>query len=275
MDNYKIKVKGELDISKATLALNSLGYVLGNLPKDSIHVIYAMADKTVQYVTYDDGYDYHGIEAKDLTVDQLKDKAVLHRNNPNDGNYSLFISEPQGHLNLYKTSEDVFYVFCNRLKIWDKSRAVNINTEGLVKKGEEKDPALISGAEALRALADGKDVQVSTEFTRSSWHDDTATYTAKEILAEETAETDDYNSMKLFFRLKPQTIKVELELPKPFEPKDGETYYYLKPSNAWGFGCGEWGDDSMQNEYIQYGAWPTKEDVLKVVEQLRKIRGAS
>ncbi|MDH2524665.1 hypothetical protein QDR28_18655, partial [Acinetobacter baumannii] len=62
---------------------------------------------------------------------------------------------------------------------------------------------------------------------------------------------------------------------KPFEPKVGEVYYYLKPSNAWGFGCGEWGDDSMQNEYIQYGAWPTKEDVLKVVEQLRKIRGTN
>ncbi len=30
---------------------------------------------------------------------------------------------------------------------------------------------------------------------------------------------------------------------------------------------------SMQNEYIQYGAWPTKEDVLKVIDQLRKLRG--
>ncbi|MEW0968167.1 hypothetical protein AB0T07_02590 [Acinetobacter baumannii] len=262
MDNYKINIKNGLDISKATLALNSLGYVLGNLPKDDIHVIYAMADKTVQYVTYDDGYDYHGIEANDLTVDQLKDKAVLHRNNPNDGNYSLFISEPQGHLNLYKTSEDIFYVFCSRLKIWDKSRAVNINTEGLVKKGEEKDPALISGADALRALADGKDVEANnSDF--GYWID-----------ARNLSVKDFFDDIHIF-RLKPQTIKLELELPKPFEPKDGEVYYYLKPSNAWGFGCGEWGDDSMQNEYIQYGAWPTKEDVLKVVEQLRKIRGTN
>ncbi|WP_228736914.1 hypothetical protein [Acinetobacter pittii] len=220
MDNYKINIKNGLDISKATLALNSLGYVLGNLPKDSIHVIYAMADKTVQYVTYDDGYDYHGIEAKDLTVDQLKDKAVLHRNNPNDGNYSLFISEPQGHLNLYKTSEDVFYVFCNRLKIWDKSRAVNINTEGLVKKGEKKDPALISGAEALRALADGKEVELLDEEFDIPW---------TKILTEKDERNaiepgismffDGYREIK--FRLKPQTIKLELEIPAPYKAKIG------------------------------------------------------
>ncbi|MBM9550034.1 hypothetical protein [Acinetobacter nosocomialis] len=88
-------------------------------------------------------------------------------------------------------------------------------------KRQPQDPALISGADALRALADGKDVQVSTEFTSSSWNDDTATYTAEEILAEETAETDDYNSMKLFFRLKPQTIKLELEIPAPYKAKIG------------------------------------------------------
>ncbi|WP_290008000.1 hypothetical protein [Acinetobacter pittii] len=138
----------------------------------------------------------------------------------------------------------------------------------------KKDPALISGADALRALADGEEVEASTECSPTIW-EDAANYSANEFLAEETAETEDYCSMKLFFRLKPQTIKLDLELPKPFEPKDGEVYYYLKPSNAWGFGCGEWGDDSMQNEYIQYGAWPTKEDVLKVVEQLRKIRGTN
>ncbi len=209
MDNYKIKVKGELDISKATLALNSLGYVLGNFPKDSIHVIYAMADKSVRYVTYDDGYDYHGIEAKDLTVDQLKDKAVLHRNNPNDGNYSLFISEPQGHLNLYKTSEDIFYVFCSRLNIWDKSRAVNINTEGLVKKGGEKDPALISGADALDALKAKKEVEYCGEGLNDSW------------LSAETLPVVYFLTDSFRFRLKPQTIKLELEIPAPYKAKIG------------------------------------------------------
>ncbi|WP_372535352.1 hypothetical protein [Acinetobacter baumannii] len=267
MDNYKIKVKGELDISKATLALNSLGYVLGNLPKDSIHVIYAMADKTVQYVTYDDGYDYHGIEAKDLTVDQLKDKAVLHRNNPNDGNYSLFISEPQGHLNLYKTSEDVFYVFCNRLKIWDKSRAVNINTEGLVKKGEEKDPALISGADALADIInvqhayDDRDVWYTTQYS---------TLTIPEILKGETSD-----GRKINFRLKPQTIKLELELPKPFEPQVGEEYFYINSGRESGFAKKLHDGKKLDYMATQFGAYRTEEEIKQVVEQLRKIRGTN
>ncbi len=262
MDNYKIKVKGELDISKATLALNSLGYVLGNLPKDSIHVIYAMADKTVQYVTYDDGYDYHGIEAKDLTVDQLKDKAVLHRNNPNDGNYSLFISEPQGHLNLYKTSEDVFYVFCNRLMIWDKSRAVNINTEGLVKKGEEKDPTLISGAEALDALKAKKEVEYCEEGLNDSW------------LSAETLPVVYFLTDSFRFRLKPQTIKLELELPKPFEPEEDCHVYILDDGKTDGYRRYSYevhGDKG--NTFI--GIWKTEDEIKQVVEQLRKIRGTN
>ncbi|MEW5969010.1 MAG: hypothetical protein AB1706_03925 [Pseudomonadota bacterium] len=270
MDNYKIKVKGELDISKATLALNSLGYVLGNLPKDSIHVIYAMADKTVQYVTYDDGYDYHGIEAKDLTVDQLKDKAVLHRNNPNDGNYSLFISEPQGHLNLYKTSEDIFYVFCSRLNIWDKSRAVNINTEGLVKKGGEKDPALISGDVALanvhkcivQYLHDDEPYGRWTTITDHLW----SQYHLGMFLDPDT---------KFKFRFKPQTIKLELELPKPFEPKEGDEYFYISTLQHCLYSHDVWSDEPADITQAAFGAYRTEDDVKKAVEQLRKLRGAS
>ncbi|WP_407561706.1 hypothetical protein [Acinetobacter baumannii] len=266
MDNYKIKVKGELDISKATLALNSLGYVLGNLPKDSIHVIYAMADKTVQYVTYDDGYDYHGIEAKDLTVDQLKDKAVLHRNNPNDGNYSLFISEPQGHLNLYKTSEDIFYVFCSRLNIWDKSRAVNINTEGLVKKGGEKDPALISGADAHQALLAGENVQYSG-YGEQYW--DTALNCNIGVFLNHEKFPD------FKFRIVPRTIKVELELPKPFEPKVGEEYFYINSGRESGFAKKLHDGKKLDYMATQFGAYRTEEEIKQVVDQLRKIRGTN
>ncbi|OLV87695.1 hypothetical protein BS437_06820 [Acinetobacter baumannii] len=272
MDNYKIKVKGDLDISKATLALKSLGYVLGNLPKDSIHVIYAMADKTVQYVTYDDGYDYHGIEAKDLTVDQLKDKAVLHRNNPNDGNYSLFISEPQGHLNLYKTSEDVFYVFCNRLKIWDKSRAVNINTEGLVKKGGEKDPALISGADVPALIKKGESVQFRSVFNvqgGGEWQD------LNLERDEEEFSLGDLINTRFEWRLKPQTIKVELELPKPFEPKVGEEYFYINSGRESGFAKKLHDGKKLDYMATQFGAYRTEEEIKQVVDQLRKIRGTN
>ncbi|MGQ0755936.1 hypothetical protein ACT4ZN_15800 [Acinetobacter baumannii] len=264
MDNYKINIKNGLDISKVTVALNDLGYVLGNLPKDDIHVIYAMADKTVQYVTYDDGYDYHGIEAKDLTVDQLKDKAVLHRNNPNDGNYSLFISEPQGHLNLYKTSEDIFYVFCSRLNIWDKSRAVNINTEGLVKKGGEKDPALISGADAFTYLIGGSnDVQTKLNDTEK-WRD-VPTGMSWAAFANPDRK----------FRLKPRTIKLEIEIPAPFEPKVGEEYFYINSGRESGYAKKLHDGKKLDYMATQFGAWRTEDEIKQVVEQLGKIRGTN
>ncbi|ENU4056153.1 hypothetical protein [Acinetobacter baumannii] len=142
----------------------------------------------------------------------------------------------------------------------------------ILKLVDKKDPALISGADVPALIKKGESVQFRSVFNvqgGGEWED------LDLERDEEEFSLGDLINTRFEWRLKPQTIKVELELPKPFEPKDGEVYYYLKPSNAWGFGCGEWGDDSMQNEYIQYGAWPTKEDVLKVVEQLRKIRGTN
>jgi hypothetical protein len=136
-----------------------------------------------------------------------------------------------------------------------------------------QDQGLISGAEALRALADRKDVQVSTEFTKSSWNDDTATYSAEEILAEETAETDDYNSMKLFFRLKPQTIKIDLEIPVPFEPKHGEMYWWIDATSEEGYSYTYFDNNKADQDIMQFGAWRTEEEIKQVVEQLRKPGG--
>lgn len=144
----------------------------------------------------------------------------------------------------------------------------------LVAQSKLKAQGLISGADALRALADGKNVQYRTNFSKSNWADDTATFSAEEILAEETAETDDYNSLKLFFRLKPQTIKLELEIPAPFEPEEDCHVYIL--------------DDGKTDSYRRYsfevhgdkgntfiGIWRTEEEIKQVVEQLRKIRGTN
>jgi len=105
MENYKIDIKNGLDITKATVALHELGYVLGDLPKNGIYFIYAMSDKTVRYVTCSDGYDYHGIEAKDLSIAQLHDMVVLHRNDVSDATH-----EDNGN-RYYVTSDDKLYGF--------------------------------------------------------------------------------------------------------------------------------------------------------------------
>lgn len=132
----------------------------------------------------------------------------------------------------------------------------------------KKDPALISGADALRALACGRLVQwTSKDFP--NWTDlDITNINAKNFIDEERIKSSGFK-----YRLKPQTIKVELELPKPFEPKDGETYWHIYPSAEKGYHfVRSFEDDDV---WCQFGAWRTEAEVKQVVEQLRKIRGTN
>ncbi|RSP52473.1 hypothetical protein EA736_07965 [Acinetobacter baumannii] len=213
MDNYKIKVKDEASSDEARDLFKKLGYH----PDNSSYEPY------VEWVAvFEDGsgsFYRHNMnlnECVEITIAQLRDLVVLKRNDVRDANYTY-----AGNPVLKLETQDY--------KVWDEAKQAwleHVGSQTDLRRGlkaipkAEKDPALISGADALRALADGKDVQVRTELT-TNWDNDTATYSVEEILAEETAETDDYSSMKLFFRLKPQTIKLELEIPAPYKAKIG------------------------------------------------------
>jgi len=202
-------------------------------------------------------------DAKVINTEQLKDMVVLNRNDPNDGNYSLFISDSLGHLNLYKTCNDVFYVFGERLKIWDKSRAVSINTAGLEPKGKvEKDQGLISWVDALRALADGKEVEF--EHDKHGWVNCLG-LNIEQVIG---------GLFKL--RLKPKTIKLELGIPAPFEPKVGEDYFYINSCRDTGYAMKLHDGKQMDVEAIQFGAWRTEDEMKQVVSAFRKsIQGLS
>lgn len=126
---------------------------------------------------------------------------------------------------------------------------------------QPQDPALISGADAKLAWAKGEQLQIDTG---SGFEDLTDNY----YLA-----IFDRQSNK--FRLKPQTIKIELDLPKPFEPKEGEKYYLINPFQEDGYDSYVFDVDNCDHIYIQFGAYRTEEEIKQVAEQLRKIRGAS
>lgn len=127
-------------------------------------------------------------------------------------------------------------------------------------KRATQDPALISGAEAKLAWANGEALQINKKDTHFGFIDISNDYSLGVF------DNEDYE-----FRLKPQTIKVELELPKPFEPKDNDWVWTIS-------GVQDGGITQMLhrdgNDY-PLGAWRTEEEVKQVVEQLRKIRGAS
>lgn len=70
------------------------------------------------------------------------------------------------------------------------------------------------------------------------------------------------------FRLKPRTILINgIEVPAPFEPKEGDEVWHIFPTLEKGYGwCYENGD-----QMTQFGAWRTEEEIKQVVSALRSV----
>ncbi|EPP3506140.1 hypothetical protein ACUN5M_000318 [Acinetobacter baumannii] len=151
---------------------------------------------------------------------------------------------------------------CKAAQLTTVTEFLERNESRIVWQRSTQDPALISGADALRALADGKEVEGFSE-ENEEWIP-IVYFSVQEVV----------NGLYKF-RLKPQTIKLELELPKPFEPKVGDIYWFLSPFYSTGYDHCTFANDSADKLHVQYGAYRSEDDVKKAVEQLRKIRGAS
>jgi len=196
---------------------------------------------------------------QELTLPQLRDLVVLHRNDPKDANvqqdgdvtclYDLYLTE----------GKELYFYHCGKGK-WIIS---NLNHDEdyyrilkpIQKQQPEKD--LISGADALRALADGQLVQYSFDDDKY-WQADIA-----------NLKITDFGSGHFQFRLKPRTIKLELEIPAPFEPKVGEIYYFITICNSEGFDFTEFEDSDGDELLMQLGAYRNASDARKAVAALR------
>lgn len=114
---------------------------------------------------------------------------------------------------------------------------------------------LISGKEALIALANGEEVQTESN---------------KQWVSVENCQVYQflYKNCNYKFRLKPRTITLNnIEVPAPFEPKDGEVFWHIFPTLGQGYGWCYGEDESMK----QFGAWRTEDEIKQVVAALRKI----
>ena len=152
------------------------------------------------------------------------------------------------------------FVATNPCKPIDYSTLVTGGKDTFIKP---QDPALISGAEAKLAWANGVDIQIKN-VNCVNWYD----------LDESKYNLDIFDNVRVDFRLKPQTIKLELELPKPFEPEEDCHVYILDDGKTDGYRRYSYevhGDKG--NTFI--GIWKTEDEIKQVVAQLRKIRGAS
>ncbi len=143
--------------------------------------------------------------------------------------------------------------------VWERNKQV------------EKDPALISGADVPALIKKGESVQFRSVFNvqgGGEWQD------LNLERDEEEFSLGDLINTRFEWRLKPQTIKLELELPKPFEPEEDCHVYILDDGKTDGYRRYSYevhGDKG--NTFI--GIWKTEDEIKQVVAQLRKIRGAS
>lgn len=129
---------------------------------------------------------------------------------------------------------------------------------------------LISGKEALIALANGESVQKrSDSWAGDHWFD---------ISKKEPFNLDCFLSglnirgETIKFRIKPRTITINgVEVVAPFEPKLGERYYVLQPCNESGWMGGDCADMEFDRTWSQFGAWRTEDEIKQVVAALRSV----
>ena len=123
---------------------------------------------------------------------------------------------------------------------------------------------LISGKEALIALANGEEVELQATGDMN-WYNSTQ-WTVGELLC-----------FKGRFRLKPRTITLNgIEVPAPFDPKENDIFWTLSTNYECGYVqilC--YRNDEQGERLSQFGAWRTEEEIKQVVAALRQIFGRS
>ncbi|TPT11931.1 hypothetical protein, partial [Acinetobacter baumannii] len=201
MDNYKIKVKDEQNFKEVVSLINTLGYGINfsysNASGEVVKGLFLKRNGLVEWTHRDTYFDFN--DSKELTLPQLRDLVVLKRNDVKDATHRDKRDE-----SIYLTSDKVIYYWQGE---WCKS-AINKSNDyenyianSLTPIAQPQDPALISGAEAKLAWANGVDIQIKN-VNCVNWYD----------LDESKYNLDIFDNVRVDFRLKPQTIKLELEL---------------------------------------------------------------
>ncbi|EMQ0069244.1 TPA: hypothetical protein NU643_000733 [Acinetobacter baumannii] len=220
MNNYKIKVKDEAESKE----VQELFFRLGAKRPDGTTNLYhspsvfglLVVEGLLNYVFADVVFRDSG--AKELTLPQLRDLIVLKRNDVKDAthtcenNFKYICIENRWYL---MTTDGWFQVSVNpkALKPIQTVEAVLNNLDELREeyKDYHQDQGLISGAEAMIAALDDQEVEYRWVDGSCNWRP----------FNDEDWSVEDLKSGTYSFRLKPQTIKLELEIPAPYKAKIG------------------------------------------------------
>jgi len=119
---------------------------------------------------------------------------------------------------------------------------------------------LISGKEALIALANGEEVQIESN---------------KQWVSVENCQVYQflYKNCDYKFRLAPRTININgIEVPAPFKPKDGEECCYISDESIDGFHTVSYNAERYSG--MSFGLYRPSE-VKQVVAALRQVFGGA
>lgn len=118
---------------------------------------------------------------------------------------------------------------------------------------------LISGKEAKLAWANGEELEFYSPDL-NVWFG----------LNDEPFMSDVFDTRPI--RLKPRTITLNnIEVPAPFEPKEGERYWFMSTSTILGYACNDFELDKIDSRFMVNGAWKSEDEIKQVVAALRKI----
>ena len=253
MKEYKVVVKNNEEAEEVRNLFELLGY-----KKESFHFNCYYPRSVVTQYRYEwlsTGHACDCENGEELTIPQLRDLVVLHRNDVKDANYTY-------------SGKPVLKLDTQDYKAWDSKNNTwteHVGSQTDLRKGIkpiQPEQGLISGKEALIALANGKEVEIKFN-DKDGWHN----INKKDAYSFEIF----LDPIRTEFRLAPRTITLNIEIPAPFEPKDGDTYWAFHPAFRCGYAESQYLDISKDKHKVrmQFGAWRTEEEIKQVVAALR------
>ncbi|HFD2166908.1 TPA: hypothetical protein ACF2EK_000858 [Acinetobacter baumannii] len=289
MNQYHIKVN-KSNCAEILNKLGAIGYGV-QFPKIDCDEfsIFTYEDGGIKFITNQYVIDRANWAVEgmvDLSEDKLNDLVVLQRNDVNDANH-----RDKQHKSIYLTSDQTIYYWdgewlnsainksndyenyiANSLTPISKNEDVTLigkhapEFKTLKVEGLE---GLIDGKAALTAALAGETVQITFEpWEEKSWENFNPLEDELSTKIFFTGMSTDVR--KVFFRIKPKTILINsVEVPAPFTPKNGDTFFYLSGDSMDGVHKAIWNDERCSNVFL--GVWPSKDQVLKVIAVLKDL----
>lgn len=263
MENLKIRVMTEQESKEAQELFFELGGSWHDLKTDIREVPYVEKSLFLKdgWVTYGgwESYSYHC--GQELTLPQLRDKVVLHRNDVRDATHSA-------------KHGSMWYLGVNKYA-W----RFDLGDSGMWELDDSKNKTIDFGD--LNPINKSKgEVNVENSISKKEAFDEFLNGGAVEFM-DKTGQWRtmlDNTVLKVFldhdnFRLKPRTIKIgDVEVPAPFDPKIGGVVWYLDDHSSLGYSCSNHYDTDITS---YFGWWRTESEIKQVVAALRKLIGVA